>query len=169
MLKYMVLSLATLTLPAMAQENLQFDAAVLETCLDKAGQDEKPDRESCIGLASDQCMESDIGQTTMGMSLCLDREREVWDAKLNESYQTLMAYAVSNDVDMEELGSAAEKQVPFLQKMQRNWISYRDAACQFERSQWGGGTGGGPSEMHCLMVLTARQYLWLQQYLNEGA
>jgi uncharacterized protein YecT (DUF1311 family) len=38
-----------------------------------------------------------------------------------------------------------------LRDMQRAWIAYRDASCDYERAQWGGGTGGGPATAGCLM------------------
>ena len=45
--------------------------------------------------------------------------------------------------------------------MQRKWIDFRDAACAFEASKWGGGTGGGPAATQCHLTLTAQQYLRL--------
>jgi uncharacterized protein YecT (DUF1311 family) len=46
--------------------------------------------------------------------------------------------------------------------MQRAWIGYRDAACDYERAQWGGGSGGGPATAGCLMRLTGEQALALE-------
>jgi uncharacterized protein YecT (DUF1311 family) len=51
--------------------------------------------------------------------------------------------------------------------MQRAWIGYRDAACAYEESQWGGGTGGGPASVDCAMRLTARQALALEARLAQ--
>nr|WP_281390454.1 lysozyme inhibitor LprI family protein [Paracoccus amoyensis] len=98
------------------------------------------------------------------MSMCLGQEYDIWDAKLNEAYQSLLSDAEATDKEMAELGSAAEKQVPHLRDMQRNWIAFRDAACGYERSRWGGGTGGGPAATECMMRLTAQQFFWLQKY-----
>ena len=49
--------------------------------------------------------------------------------------------------------------------MQRAWIGYRDAACAYEASQWGGGTGAGPAAVGCMMTLTGRQALALEEKL----
>ena len=46
--------------------------------------------------------------------------------------------------------------------MQRAWIGWRDATCDYERAQWGGGTGGGPATVACLMRLTGEQALYLE-------
>ncbi|MBK4215839.1 DUF1311 domain-containing protein [Paracoccus caeni] len=169
MLKSLALTLALLAAPAMAQEDLQIDAAILDTCLEATSAEQGDDAESCIGLAAQKCMESPGGDTTAGMSICTGKELDLWDAKLNESYRALTAKAEATDREMDELGSAAEKQQPLLRDMQRNWIGFRDAACGFERSQWGGGSGGGPAGVGCMLDMTARQYLRLDRYLDEGA
>ena len=49
----------------------------------------------------------------------------------------------------------------------KRWIGYRDATCDYERSQWGGGTGGGPATLGCLMRLTGEQTLYLEQIMVE--
>lgn len=167
--------LSLLAAPAFAQdaaEEPEFDASVLETCLENASQrqqqGEDADRQSCIGAASDQCMEGPGGYSTVGMSTCMGEELDLWDAKLNEAYRTLSEKARATDKDMGELGSAAEKQEPLLQDMQRKWIAFRDAACSFERSQWGGGSGGGPASVTCMMDVTAQQYIRLQGYIDAA-
>lgn len=160
--------------PVLAQDSSepQFDAALVNTCLATAqarqAQDQQPDWESCVAVSADPCMQGAVGSSTVGTSMCLSQEYDIWDAKLNEAYQAILSEAEATDKEMAELGSAAEKQVPYLRDMQRNWISFRDAACAFERSRWGGGTGGGPAAIECMMRLTAQQYFWLQQYQKRG-
>ncbi|UFS67637.1 MULTISPECIES: lysozyme inhibitor LprI family protein [Paracoccus] len=146
-----------------------FDAALLERCLSGTERGDGPvdARETCIGAAADPCMDSQGGSTTVGMSACLGNELDLWDARLNETYREVMAQSEATDGNMAELGSAAEKESPLLRDMQRNWIAFRDTACGFERSRWGGGTGGGPAGLHCALTLTARQYLWLDQYRGK--
>lgn len=143
-----------------------FDAALVDACL--AGKTGVA-REACIGVSAAGCMAEEGGQTTAGTSYCLGQEYELWDGKLNDAYTALMAQAEATDAEMKTLGSAAPEQVPPLRDMQRNWIGFRDAACDFERSQWGGGTGGGPASVQCALTLTARQTFWLQDYLHEAA
>ena len=150
----------------MAQE-VQFSSGATADCVgEAANQDAK---RSCVGTSAQHCMgATPDGSTTVGMMGCLDGERSYWDQRLNRAYKSLRAKAEELDAEMEELGSAAPKTAPALRDMQRAWISYRDATCDFERSQWGGGTGGGPATLSCLMRLTGEQALYLEDaWLGE--
>ena len=165
-------SIALLAGGAFAQQpELKIDPAILDSCLamvkEEFGKDENATYDICIGKAAAACTETDGAYNTVGMSTCIGSELDYWDAKLNAAYQAVMAQAEATDKEMTELGSAAEKQVPFLKEMQRNWISYRDSACAYERSRWGGGSGGGPAEVGCVMELTAQQYLRLHAYEDQ--
>lgn len=152
--------LAMLAAPAWAQDSPVFDPAPILACLPDGGED-------CIGLASSACMETGGGSTTVGMGFCLDAERRFWDDRLNGSYRQVMAQAKAADADPAEPG-LVPRQVPALRDMQRHWIAYRDAACAYEATRWGGGTGAGPAATACAMQLTARQALRLDGYLREG-
>lgn len=159
--------LAVIATPALAQDPdlPPFDGTRIDACLQAAEQGGDPDAaQGCIGAASGPCMDSDLGASTYAMSYCLDQERMVWDDRLNASYDRVMTLARAADARMAELGSAAEKRAPLLQQMQRDWIRFRDAACAFERSGWGGGTGSGPATLQCQMELTAQQYLRLRPH-----
>lgn len=154
--------------PAAAQDAGQdgpppFDAGPLMACLEG----DAP-ADSCIGLAATACMEGPDGQTTVGMGFCLGAERDFWDDRLNTAYGEVMGRAEATDAEMADLGSAAAPQAPALREMQRRWIAYRDAACEYEAVRWGGGTGAGPASAQCALTLTARQALWLDDYLVEG-
>lgn len=153
---------------AAAQEGAPaFDGGLIDACLQtQAGEDGRP--ESCIGVAADPCMNAPGAYSTVGMGYCLSRELDHWDALLNDSYQAVLAQAEAADAEMAEFGSAAAEQAPLLRAMQRSWISYRDAACSYEGSRWGGGTGAGPAGTQCALTLTARQYLWLRGYQGGG-
>ncbi len=156
--------------PAAAQDadGPVFDGSLIGACLDgaqvAASDSDVPEFGSCIGVASRSCIETPGGYSTVGMSSCLGQEYGVWDSLLNESYARVMAAAKATDAEMAEMGSAAEKQVPALKQMQRDWMAFRDSACGYERSRWGGGTGGGPASADCLLHLTAQQYLRLRGY-----
>ena len=153
---------ALLAGPAVAQEPA-YEPAILTACL-AAGTDQ---RDGCIGKASDQCMLAPGGDTTVGMSTCLGQEVAQWDALLNGAYAKVMAEAEATDAEMKTLGSAAPPQVPALREMQRAWIGFRDAACGYEASRWGGGSGAGPAATSCAMELTARQALRLMAYADQ--
>ncbi|WP_027258406.1 lysozyme inhibitor LprI family protein [Leisingera aquimarina] len=144
----------------MAQE-VHFSSGATAACV--AGAANQDARRGCLGTSAQHCMgETPDGSTTVGMMGCLDGERSYWDQRLNRAYKSMRTKAEALDAEMEELGSAVPKTAPALRGMQRAWIIYRDATCDFERSQWGGGTGGGPAVLSCLMRLTGEQALYLE-------
>lgn len=118
---------------------------------------------ACPGSSAQQCMtDTDGGETTVGMGMCLHQELEYWDRRLNTTYQQAMAEAQEIDTELVEMGSSVPSIADALLKMQRAWIPFRDATCDYERVQWGGGTGGGPATVSCLLDLTARQVFLLE-------
>ena len=138
-----------------------FSPAATEACL--AEMTDTQDPTTCIGSSANHCMETtEGGWSTYGMSQCLDRELQYWDVRLNAAYKTVRATRKATDKEMSDLGSAAPSQGDALKNMQRAWIVYRDATCDYERSLWGGGTGGGPATVSCLMYMTAEQALYLE-------
>lgn len=160
-------TLAWMTMPAIAQYQPQFSAAPTLSCL--AGATELPAMEACIGMAATLCMNShQAGYTTVGMGYCLDQELSFWDDRLNAAYGQVMARDKAVDAEMKDLGSAAPSLAEALRAMQRAWIPFRDASCDYERAQWGGGTGGGPATLSCLMYATGRQALALELRLSHA-
>jgi len=114
----------------------------------------------CAGRAAERCIEaSPGGPTTVAMSGCTDRERARWDDWLNTAYRQLSAVLAAQDA---QAPSYAPDQAEALRAMQRAWIAFRDAKCDHEAAQWGGGTGAGPARLSCLLHETARQMLYLQ-------
>jgi len=122
---------------------------------------------ACIGASANACMNAtDMGSTTVGMGGCIDRELSYWDGRLNASYRALRARDRSEDAEF--AGAAGYvSQADALRDMQRAWIGWRDATCDYERAQWGGGSGGGPATLGCLMRLTAEQALYLETMMVE--
>ncbi|AGI67720.1 putative DUF1311 family protein [Octadecabacter antarcticus 307] len=92
---------------------------------------------TCIGQVVDACIQTDAGSSTVGIGMCISSEWQQLDDRLNAAYQDI----------------------------QRGWIVYRDTACDWEMVQWGGGTGGGPASVACMMRLTAQQTLFLENHL----
>lgn len=157
-MKWMALTL--LPGAAFAQDGLVFSPQATEACFAEEGY-----AEDCIGLSANQCMTDTFGgESTAGMGGCLDAEWQYWDDRLNAAYGEAMAQAKSMDADKMDF---APSQAEALQAMQRLWIPYRDGQCDYVRSQWGGGTGGGPASLECLMTLTARQALFLESATQE--
>lgn len=155
--------LAMLAGAAGAQE-IAFDPGPTVACLAQADFGEG---EACIGRAAEACMASPDGGTTVGMGFCLSAEWDWWDARLNATYGQLMAQHKAADAEMAAIGATVPSLADSLKAMQRAWIPFRDAACDYERANWGGGTGGGPATAGCLMVQTGRQALSLEARLGE--
>lgn len=150
-----------LPVAALAQD-LTYSNDHTENCL--AAGSSMPEHEACIGTSANACMEDTPGgYSTAGMVGCLSLELDWWDARLNRVYGNRMAAAKVADREM----GAGENNVPSmadaLKAMQRAWIPYRDATCDYERSFWGGGTGGGPAALACLLHLTAKQAMYIEQ------
>lgn len=162
MRRFLICGLILAAAPASAQE-LAFDPAFTLDCLAGGG------GEACIGRAAEACTLAPDGYTTVGMGFCYGAEWELWDARLNAAYDQVMEMEESLDAEMAEIGATVPKTAPALRDMQRAWIVFRDAACDYERAQWGGGTGQGPATAACLMTETARQTLRLEARLASMA
>ena len=167
-LKYAANALLALLLGAggAAAQDLVFSMQATDACIDDSGHE--GNAEPCIGESANLCMErTDGGQSTAGMVACMGAELEVWDQRLNAAYTELMAREKAEDKEMADLESSAPKQAPALLDMQRKWIAYRDARCDYIGAQWGGGSGTGPAVQGCYMVMTGKQALFLQRMLAD--
>ncbi|SMX28566.1 hypothetical protein TRP8649_02691 [Pelagimonas phthalicica] len=150
-MRLLALSFSLIASSAMAQDLVYSDRDT-DLCYQSA---QEP--MGCIGLSAAQCME-DTGYATVVEAGCYDRELQYWDRLLNANYRAKMAQAKENDRLNEGFGPS---QAEALKTMQRAWIPFRDASCDYERSLWGGGTGGSPAQLNCLMTETARQAITL--------
>ena len=151
--------LAVLATPAAAQD-LIFSPAGTEACLTTTQTYDA--RHACIGTSAQQCMNTTPGgNSTVGMGGCLSAELDYWDARLNDAYGDVIAAARAMDAEMAEIGATVASQEDALRAMQRAWITFRDATCDYEYSQWGGGSGSGPAIAGCLMRMTGEQTLYL--------
>ncbi|MBS8226553.1 DUF1311 domain-containing protein [Vannielia litorea] len=156
-----MLLVALVDVGPLAAQELSFHPMITEECEEQ--RPELSEREQCIGWAANACMENTQGGgSTMGMNGCLDAEWQYWDTRLNQHYKEAMARAKAFDVDMATRENGLLSAADSLRDMQRAWIAFRDAKCDFVRSQWSGGTGQGPAMLSCLMQETGRQALWLQ-------
>jgi len=156
----MSLGLACLGTATPAQ-TLVFSPKATEACL--AGVDHPAD---CIGTSAEACMEAtEGGYSTLGMVACTEAELRYWDGQLNAAYGPLMERSRADDGADSKLGIGGSGRADTLRAMQRAWIAYRDAACEYERATWGGGTGGGPAAVGCMMRLTAEQAMALEARL----
>ncbi len=151
---------AVLAAPVAAQD-VAFSPAATQACMHGAtGVD---GLRACIGVSAEQCMTDTVGgYSTYGMGGCLSAELDYWDAELNAVYADVMASARRADAATDEYNTDFPSEADALRDMQRAWITYRDATCDYEYLQWGGGTGGGPAIAGCLMRLTGEQAIYLR-------
>ncbi len=159
-MKYLAVLLVCMAAPAAAQE-LVFSAQATESCLASG-----TDYRQCVGRSAEACMENTPGGwSTVAMGGCLDRELSWWDDRLNTSYRFAMDHARKMDAENDGFGPS---QMDALRDMQRAWIPFRDRKCDWARSQWGGGTGGGPAALECLMRETADQTWYIESVVTPG-
>lgn len=156
-------ALIAMALPVGA-EGISFSIETTRLCLEGA---EGLERFECIGASAGVCMETTEGTTTVGMGFCIGLELGFWDEKLNMAYADLRSVERSVVDTVPAGGPSVPDSAKALRDMQRAWMGYRDAACFYEYSTWGGGTGGGPANAACLLDLTARQSLVLEDRLQE--
>ena len=162
MLRWMApFALSCMATQAFAQDFI-YSSDATENCLARGAKDGVV--YPCFGASANACMAaSRNGGSTQGMVRCLEAEVLDWDRRLNTAYKLLMTYSKAVDAEMTESGSSALSQAEALRTMQRAWIPFRDASCEYERSTWGGGTGGGPDGLTCFLNLTATQAWSLEQ------
>ncbi len=163
MIRSMTLLLGTFAMgisPASAQE-VTFSSNATESCLASG-----KDAFACAGASAQACIDDTPGgYSTVGMGACLHREWEWWDERLNLSYGFALQHAKKFDVDN---GGFSASQEEALREMQRAWITFRDRKCDYVRSHWGGGTGGGPASVECLMTETAQQTEFIEMMVTPG-
>ncbi|XWK90011.1 MAG: lysozyme inhibitor LprI family protein [Phormidium sp.] len=94
-------------------------------------------------------------QTQVEINTCAGIEYQNADKRLNQVYQQLMPKL-----------SATRKQKLIL--AQRAWINFRDANCEFERSQFEGGTMAPAAQAGCMAQLTKARTAQLDQYIEVG-
>lgn len=148
------------SVPLRAQE-LVFDFNTFANCARLAASPR-----DCIGIAAQTCMhDTPGGDSTVGMGACFNAEFQAWDDSLNATYRELRSVLARSDAENAASGFRAPSQADAVQQMQRAWIPYRDDKCAFVRSLWGGGTGGSPAALECLLHETAAQALYLGDML----
>lgn len=157
--------LVFLAFPAWAAEDLPFSPAATEACL--AGAETLGMREDCVGRSAQACYSREGVYSNYAIGVCFGAEADYWDERLNAAYAALLAAERAMLKEMRDIGATVPDTVAALREMQRAWIPYRDAACWYEYTTWGGGTGGGPANAECLMHVTAKQALDLEARLAE--
>jgi uncharacterized protein YecT (DUF1311 family) len=113
---------------------------------------------SCAGIVANACLAAPGNESTAAMVECHSREYAVWDARLNAAYQKALAAAkAGNDREAEE----------GFRKVQRAWIAYRDASCEVPHLVFKG-TMAQPVRAACMLDMTARQSIWLENWAENA-
>ncbi len=161
MRRFAFLLLALAPSPALAENPMLFDPAVITGCMAQ-GRDR-----DCIGEGMQACIDtSPGGYSTVGMSACAAAELRWWDGQLNDAYGARMGMATEIDRQPGFGGPPRPSDVAALRAMQRAWIAFRDATCGFEELQWWGGTGASGAGTECRMRMTAEQTLYLRSQMG---
>ena len=152
--------------PAFADEApSQFLPEIAKSCSNTLGFNTQ-----CIGMAANACMHASgsFGDPNIA-KWCLSQETDYWDAKLNSAYQDLMVELQRIE---DEAGQTMLQTPESLRAMQRNWIAYRDARCEFEYAQYTNGSGGAGSSTvsiyECQMQATGEQAIYLDKRLSQA-
>lgn len=168
-MRFLLLSLTTALLIAPNAANAQSGASPADLARDDANMSQcleavrnmnegganNGDMHDCIGIIATPCMETPDGSSTIGMSFCTRRETDWWDKQLNSSYQQLKN--IMNQQDFTQL-----------RDLQRKWIAYKDAKCEFEHASWKGGTIASVASAQCFLDTTADQAITLSGHLRKS-
>lgn len=155
-----LLAMLAAPLPLAAGDASGLDPAIIEECLIAAATDGQ--RLDCAGSGVKACLDyaatehPDVHPIDRELN-CTDAEWQVWDEKLGQTYDALKA------VETERGAERADALV----QMERDWITFRDARCVYDKITNGRGTGGALAEPACKLNETARQVILLMSYQRD--
>ena len=153
------LALILFALPATAQDHDGFETELF-TCYYSA--EDRAERLACKDAVARPCMSQEGGETTIGMSMCLNDEAQAWDQLLNEEYRETMAYMKVMDDDEREYFPEYAKRQEALRDAQRAWIAFRDAECALAYAEWGSGSHRHIAGTACMADMTADRTIGLR-------
>jgi len=136
------------------------DVSAIGDCLRKqdnrtGGATQEGEEAACLMIVAKPCIGDEGAATDRRKIDCLDRERQVWDQILNESYKTMM-----KGLDPDQQGK--------LREMQRSWIATRDLTCAFWYDYFQG-TMANPMIASCNNRETARRAIFLRAFATDIA
>jgi len=137
---------------AQAQDHDGFETELF-TCYYSA--EDRAARMACKDAVAQPCMSQDGGETTLGMSMCLQDETTAWDQLLNEEYRETMAFMKAMDADEREYFPEFANRETALREAQRAWIAFRDAECALAYAEWGSGSHRNIAGSGCMADMTA--------------
>jgi uncharacterized protein YecT (DUF1311 family) len=106
--------------------------------------------------------------TQMELNLCAQNRAESADKKLNNTYQILQRRLV---IDLRQGNTAqinlAKTRYQKLVNAQNAWIKFRDTNCEYERSNFEGGSIAPMIYHDCVAKVTDRRTADLQEYSKQ--
>ena len=147
-------------LPARADVPAAKDVAAIGDCLHKhdnkrGGSSQEAEEAACLMIVAKPCIGDKASATARRQIDCLDREQQVWDKILNDSYKTIM-----NALDPDQQAK--------LREIQRSWIQTRDLSCGFWYDYFQG-TMANPMIRYCNNRETARRAIFLRVFVIDIA
>lgn len=104
-------------------------------------------------IAAENCKDP---QTQLAMNVCAGKDYEREDARLNKTYKELVAKLEKD---------RREK----LKEIQLAWIKYRDLQCDFDSSNYEGGSMYSMVRSSCLSQMTKQRSKDLKAMLEEAS
>jgi len=133
------------------------DIATINACFAKLEKGSSPPEKyevTCLLKIANPCIGPDLGAASDRKVIdCFDREQQVWDKIVNDSYKTMIA---GLDTDQ------AQK----LREVQRAWIQMRETTCKFWYDFFQG-TMANPMIASCNNRETARRAIYLRGFADE--
>ena len=132
--------------------------------------------ENCIGIVAGPCA-AEANYSLMGEDACIGAERETWDTLLNEAYRERLGLPPGGEETADEDAAKPRAAEPLpdcmpmaceasahdnLRKTQRAFAAWREAMCEQNYIESGGGRENQIDISRCHMSLTAQQVIWLQ-------
>jgi uncharacterized protein YecT (DUF1311 family) len=172
----LLLSIASTAASAQTPAPRSDDRAAIDACLRK----EKAEPDRCIASVFKPCTEAPRGpndpyphDSTAGQNDCFQREMAVWDAKMTESLQRLLAGPLGTMTAKPAYrppGNKRDRAVAganIVNDMQRSWIAARAKMCDTESMFYEGGTFASIVFGQCMLKQTGRHVIWLIDLVND--
>ena len=102
--------------------------------------------------------------TQYEFTACASIALDAADASLNEAWPK--AVALAREQDAADLPEGLPSRANLLRDAQRQWIAYRDAACEAEGAQYYGGTIQNQIFLDCITRLTKDRTRDLRRYAD---
>lgn len=138
-------------------------AADFFACLDA-----EPQAETCIGRASQPCFRGEPdGETTLGMSMCLAMEGQLWEQELSRTYfEAILALRARDQSNREFFDERFSGAAEALAASQATWRAWAEAECRLVYAEAGSGSIRNLDAGACDQRLAAARLMRLRDILG---